>query len=82
VNNADYPKIADDYVRTFRTSRALDCDVPLGSHPGMFGMATKYARMGKGPNPYIDPEGYRIEIDINDAVFYRTLAAQKRAAGQ
>ena len=34
-------------------------------------MAAKYAKAGKGPNPYIDPEGYQIEIDTNDAVYYR-----------
>ena len=82
VGNADYPTIAADYVKTFAVLRSLPCDVPLGSHPGMFGMAAKFANIGKGPNPYIDPEGYRIEIDTNDAVYYRTLAAQKKAAGQ
>jgi metallo-beta-lactamase class B len=81
VNNAEYPQIADDFIHTFKTLRSLHCDVPLGSHPGMYGMAAKYAMIGKGPNPYIDPEGYQIEIDTNDAVFYRTLAAQKKAAG-
>lgn len=81
VNNAAYPNIADDFVHTFQTLRSLHCDVPLGSHPAMFNMAAKFALVGKGPNPYIDPEGYRIEIDINDAVFYRTLAAQKKTAG-
>ena len=82
VNNKDYPQIAGDFVRTFNTLRSLPCDVPLGSHPGMYGMAEKYAKVGQGPNPYIDPEGYRIEIDINDAVYWRVLAAQKKAAGK
>ena len=82
VNNTEYPGIVDDFIHTFRTLRSLHCDVPLGSHPGMYGMAAKYEKVGKGPNPYIDPEGYQIEIDTNDAVFYRTLAAQKKAAGQ
>ena len=81
VNNADYPQIADDFVRTFKTLRSLHCDVPLGSHPGMYNMAAKYALVGKGKNPYIDPEGYQIEIDTNDAVFYRVLQEQKKAAG-
>jgi metallo-beta-lactamase class B len=81
VNNADYPQIAEDFIHTFQTLRSLHCDVPLGSHPGMYNMAAKFAMVGKGANPYIDPEGYRIEIDTNDAVFYRVLAAQKKAAG-
>jgi metallo-beta-lactamase class B len=82
VNNAEYPQIADDFRHTFSTLRSLPCDVPLGSHPGMYGMAEKFAKVGTGPNPYIDPEGYRIEIDTNDAVFWRTLAAQRKAAGK
>ena len=81
VNNTEYPNIVDDFIHTFQTLRLLHCDVPLGSHPAMYKMAAKSAMIGKGPNPFIDPEGYRIEIDINDAVFYRTLAAQKKAAG-
>jgi metallo-beta-lactamase class B len=81
INNADYPQIAEDFIHTFQTLRSLHCDVPLGSHPGMYNMAAKFAMVGKGTNPYIDPEGYRIEIDTNDAVFYRVLAAQKKAAG-
>lgn len=80
LDNVDYPQIAQDYMRTFNTLRSLPCDVPLGSHPGMYGMAEKFAKLGNGPNPYIDPEGYRIEIDTNDAVFWRTLAAQRRDA--
>lgn len=82
VNNKDYPNIADDFRRTFDILRSLPCDVPLGSHPGMFNMAAKYAKLqAGGPNPYIDPEGYRVEIDINDAVYWRVLASQKKAAG-
>jgi metallo-beta-lactamase class B len=80
VNNTEYPTIADDYARTFKTLRSLHCDVPLGSHPGMYNMAGKYARLGKGPNPFIDPEGYRTEIDINENVFKRTLNEQRKAA--
>jgi metallo-beta-lactamase class B len=82
VNNADYPRIADDFIRTYKTMRSLHCDVPLASHPGMYRMEEKYAKLGKGPNPFVDPDGYRKEIDINEAVFQSTLAEQKKAAGQ
>jgi hypothetical protein len=46
----------------------------------MYNMAGKYAKLGKGPNPFIDPEGYRTEIDINENVFKRTLNEQRKAA--
>ena len=83
VNNRDYPNIAEDFRKTFDVLRSLPCDVPLGSHPGMYGMKEKYAKLTQGgPNPYIDPAGYRVEIDINDAVYWRVLAQQRKAAGK
>lgn len=81
VNNTDVPQIAEEYMRAFRVSRSLPCDVPLGSHPGMFNMADKYAKLGAGgPNPYIDPAGYKAELDLDETMFRAVLAAQQKAA--
>jgi metallo-beta-lactamase class B len=81
VNNKDYPQISEDYERTYKIMRSLHCDVPLASHPPMYGMMEKYARLGKGSsNPFIDPEGYKTEIDVNENVFKRVLAQQQAAA--
>jgi metallo-beta-lactamase class B len=80
VNNPDVPQIADEYRRSFKLLRSLACDIPLGSHPAMYGMAEKYARIGKGPNPFIDPEGYKTELDINEAAFNLRYNEQKKAA--
>lgn len=77
VNNADAPQIAEEFNRSFVTLRGLSPDIPLGSHPGMYGMAEKYAKRGKGPNPYIDPDGYKAEIDIVEGVFRSVLAQQR-----
>jgi hypothetical protein len=44
-------------------------------------MAAKYARLGQGPNPFIDPEGYKHELDIQEHAFLEKLAEQKKAAG-
>ena len=81
VNNAKYPKIADDYAYTFRLLRALSCDVFLGAHTGMYDGSEKYRRLknGEKPNPFIDPAGYRKYIDESEAV-YRAQLAQERAA--
>jgi hypothetical protein len=47
----------------------------------MYNMAAKYARQGKGgPNPYIDPAGYKAELDLDEAMFHAVLAAQQKAA--
>ena len=78
VNNTEVPQMADEYVRAFKVSRSLPCDVPLGSHPGMYSMADKYAKVGKGgPNPYVDPAGCKAELDLDEAMFRAVLAAQK-----
>lgn len=81
VGNPDAPQIADEFTRAFETMRSLPCDVPLGSHPGMYNMKEKYAKLEKGgPNPFIDPAGYKIEMDIDEAMFHAVLDQQKKAA--
>jgi metallo-beta-lactamase class B len=70
VNNKDNPLISAEYMRTFKIMRSLPCDIPLGSHPAMYNMVEKYAKLGKSTtNPFIDPEGYKKEIDINEQAF-------------
>jgi metallo-beta-lactamase class B len=76
VNNADAPQIVEEFNRSFAKLRSLRPDIPLGSHPGMYDMAEKYAKLGKGPNPYIDPAGYKAELDIVEGVFRSVLAQQ------
>jgi metallo-beta-lactamase class B len=78
VDNPTVPGIVEEFNRTFKTARSLPCDVPLGSHPGMFNMEAKHARLGKGANPYIDPEGYKLEVDIAEAMFRAVLQEQSR----
>jgi metallo-beta-lactamase class B len=81
VDNPDYPTIAADFAHTFQVMRSLKCDVPLASHPAMYGMLEKYAKVGKGgANPFIDPQGYRNEIDLDEAIYHAALEAQKKAA--
>ena len=82
VTNRQVPQIADEYSQGFKVMHSLPCDVPLGSHPGMYNMAEKYAKLGKGPNPFIDPQGYKTEIDLVEGVFTRALAEQKQTPPQ
>lgn len=79
VNNPDVPQIAEEYQRSFKLMRSLPCDVPLGSHPAMFNLAEKYAKLGKGPNPYIDPQGYFAELDTQQGAFTLRWNEQKAA---
>jgi metallo-beta-lactamase class B len=80
VGNKDNPQIADEYKQTFKVLRSLSCDVPLASHPAMYSMAEKHKKLGANPNPFIDPAGYKAELDIVEGVFLQTLEAQQKAA--
>lgn len=82
VNNPSNPQIADEYLRSFKVLRGLHCDIPLGSHPAMYGLAEKYPKLGKGPNPFIDPAGYQAELDIQETTFHTVLEQQKKSSGQ
>jgi metallo-beta-lactamase class B len=82
VNNKQVPQIAEEYQRSFRILRGLKCDVPLGSHPAMYNLAEKYPKLGKGPNPFIDPQGYKTELDIQETAFNAVLDEQKKAANE
>lgn len=81
VGNKDYPQIADDYVRSFRVLRAMHCDVFLGAHGSFYNLPEKYAKLQKGgPNPFIDPDGFKAHIDRQEKAFQAKLDEQKKAA--
>ena len=75
VNNAAYPDIADDFRRSFKTLRSLPADVFVGSHVGFYQMSQKYAKLAAGgPNPFIDPQGYKALIDSSEKAFNDRMA--------
>jgi metallo-beta-lactamase class B len=78
VNNTKYPGIADDYRRAFEVMRSLPCDVYLAPHGAQYGLAEKYPKLGKGPNPFIDPQGYKAYVDNSEKLFLSKLEEQKR----
>ena len=81
VNNALYPQIASDYERMFRVLKSLPCDVFLGAHGNYYDMEAKYGRMkAGGPNPFIDPEGYKSYVAEREQTFRTELAKQKSAS--
>jgi metallo-beta-lactamase class B len=81
TNNAAYPKIADDFARTFRILKSLPCDVFLANHGSFFNMTEKAARLAKGerPNPFIDPAGYRAYIERMEKAYLERLEQEKAA---
>lgn len=81
LDNPAYPNIADDYARTFRTLKALDCDVFLASHASFYSMAEKMRRMERGAktNPFIDPKGYRAFLAETEATYLKQLRQEQEA---
>ena len=80
VGNTDAPQIEQEFERSFKWLRAQHPDIPLGSHPGMYSMNEKFAKLGRGgASPYVDPAGYTAELDIVEGVFRSVLAQQKAA---
>ena len=81
VDNTLYPRIAQDYDRMFHVLGSLPCDVFLGAHGNYYGMEAKFARLNKGgPNPFIDPEGYKSYVAEREQAFRLELEKQKAAA--
>jgi metallo-beta-lactamase class B len=78
VDNKAYPKISDDFKLTYKLLRSLPADVFVGSHTEHYNMKEKYAAIGKGPNPFIDPEGYKHAIDNYERMFNYKLEQQSK----
>lgn len=82
VGNKDYPQIADDYVNTFKVLNTLPVDLFLGAHGAYFGLKAKYEKMkAGGPNPFIDPAGYKAYVSEREATFLKELERQKKNPG-
>ena len=79
--NPRYPKIAEDYARTFEVLEALPCDLFLSSHGSFFDLLKKAERLrnGETPNPFIDPKGYRAYLARMEERFRTQLAEEKKA---
>ena len=79
-DNGNITKEANDYIKSFRLLRTLPCDVFLAAHGPQYNLMAKYANAGKTPNPFIDPQGYRTELDNWEKYFIAQLSEQVKAA--
>ena len=80
VDNAHYPRIADDYRRAFDVLTQLPCDVFLPAHASMlpdFLDKAAAARRGVTPNPFVDPAALSAFLRYSQQAFEMKLAAQK-----
>ena len=76
-----YPNIGRDYAHTFELLASLPCDIFLGAHRSYYGGAAKADRLRtdpKGPNPFVDPDGYRAAVARWRATFETQLAQEEK----
>lgn len=76
-----YPTIETDYERTFEILKHLPVDIFLGAHPNYYGGAKKADERRAhpdGPNPFVDPDGYRTFVAASEKRFRDQLAAEKK----
>jgi metallo-beta-lactamase class B len=82
VGNEGYPRIAEDYRKTFALLESLPCDLFLGAHGAYFGMLAKYPKLkAGGPNPFIDPVGYKAYVAERKSAFQKELERQQNGGG-
>ena len=80
--NRDYPRIAEDYVKTFNVLKSLPVDLFLGAHGSYFGLKAKYPKkMAGGANPFIDPAGYKTYVAEREMNFLKEWERQKQHPG-
>jgi metallo-beta-lactamase class B len=78
TNLVGNPQLVAQYQQSIKFLRSARVDVPLGSHPAMYNMTEKYAKLKPGsPNPYVDPEGFRNEINIQETALNNELKRQE-----
>jgi metallo-beta-lactamase class B len=78
IDNPKYPNIVADYQATFARLKKMPVDIFLASHGSTFDLLEKVAKLNQGgPNPFIDPEGYRAYLEQSEENFRNNLAAQR-----
>ena len=77
VNNVAYPRIAEDYEKTFKVLKSLPCDIFLGAHGNYFGLEQKYPRFkDEGLSVFVDRPGYKKYVEDKEQEFKKELANQ------
>jgi len=78
IGNKKYPQIADDYARTFREQKKLECDIFLSSHASQYQLHDKWKPgQAYSPDTFVDPAGYKAAVDRAEAAYVEWLTKEK-----
>jgi len=79
TNLVGNPMLVAQYKQSFAFLKSQHVDVPLGSHPAMYGLAEKYAKVKPAAvNPFVDTQGFKDEITIQETAFLNELQRQEK----
>jgi metallo-beta-lactamase class B len=80
IGNRNYPRISDDYARTFREQKKLQCDIFLASHASQYKLHDKWKPgQAYSPETFVDPMGYKAAVDAAEAAYMAWLAKEQSA---
>jgi metallo-beta-lactamase class B len=80
IGNTAYPRITEDFEKTFRVLKSLPVDYFLGAHGSYFDMQRKWGlSMAGKQGTFIDPEGYKNFVADREQAFRTELKKQKAA---
>ncbi|MCA1576716.1 MAG: subclass B3 metallo-beta-lactamase [Acidobacteria bacterium] len=80
VGGAVYPRMAEDFEKTFRVLKSLPVDYFLGAHGSYFDLEGKFAQSkSAAATPFIDPAGYKSYVADREEGFLKELKKQKSA---
>jgi metallo-beta-lactamase class B len=78
IGNKKYPHISEDYARTFREQKKLECDIFLSSHASQYQLHDKWKPgQAYSPDTFVDPEGYKAAVGRAEAAYIEWLAKEK-----
>ena len=78
---ASWPTIETDYQRTFEVLEHMPVDIFLGAHRAYYDGAKKADRLRAnpgGPNPFVDPDGFRALVASAKKRFNELVAQEKQ----
>jgi metallo-beta-lactamase class B len=80
VGGTVYPRMAEDFEKTFRVLKSLPVDYFLGAHGSYFDLEVKFAQSKAGAaTPFVDPAGYKSFVADREEAFLKELKKQKSA---
>jgi len=81
TGNPSWPTIETDYLRTFEVLERMPVDIFLGAHRAYYDGAKKAERLRaapNGPNPFVDPDGFRALVAGAKKRFTEQIAQERK----